>query len=312
MSLAIVYTRASAGIHAPLVTVEVHLSYGVVGFNIVGLPETAVKESRDRVRSALLNTHFEFPIRRITLNLATADLPKEGGRFDLPIALGILAASGQIPKNILAEYEFVGELALTGDLRSVRAVLPIALAAYHAGRHLIVPYENVQEAALVCPSKIFSATHLLDVCAHLTGKKLLAGSSAHYPERSQLNQCGDIAEVKGQAHAKRALEIAATGQHSLLLIGPPGTGKTMLASRLPSILPDISDEEALEVAAITSISSGGFKSENWRQIPFRSPHHTSSSIALVGGGRPPKPGEISLAHRGVLFLDELPEFSRHV
>ncbi len=310
MALAIVYSRASSGITSPLVTVEVHLSNGMAGFNIVGLPEAAVKESRDRVRSALVNTQFEFPIRHITVNLAPADLPKEGGRFDLPIALGILAASGQIPVDVLAAYEFTGELALSGELRPVRGVLPVALGAYQAGRCLIVPVQNANEAALVREAAVLAAPHLLDVCAHLKGEQLLS-PCVPTPTVIQPYQA-DLADVKGQPLAKRALEIAAAGRHSLLFVGPPGTGKTMLASRLPSILPTISEEEALQVATIASLSSSGFNPEHWQRIPFRSPHHSSSSVALVGGGRPPRPGEISLAHHGVLFLDELPEFNRHV
>jgi magnesium chelatase family protein len=311
MSLAIVYSRASSGIHAPLVTVEVHLSRGLPKFYIVGLPETAVKESRDRVRSALLNVGFEFPRGRVTVNLAPADLPKEGGRFDLPIALGILIASRQIPKNKLAEYEFTGELALSGELRAVRGVLPMVLATQQTGRHLIVPHWNAEEAALVKQTDVFAATHLLEVCAHLKGEKELSRCSlATIPSAPSIPL--DLSDVRGQPFAKRALEISAAGKHSLLLIGPPGTGKTMLASRLPSILPPLQDQAALEVAAIASVSSAGFDYTKWQALPFRSPHHTSSSVALVGGGRPPRPGEISLAHHGVLFLDELPEFSRHV
>lgn len=311
MSLAIIHSRASAGITAPPVIVETHISNGMPGLSIVGLPETEVKESKDRVRSALLNTHFEFPTRRVTINLAPADLPKEGGRFDLPIALGILAASGQLPKQLLAEYEFIGELALSGALRPIQGALPFALAAKKAGRKVIVPFANADEAGLAGDIIVFPAQHILEVCEHLTGKQLLKGYELDTSAVSEEYPI-DLSDVRGQPHAKRALEVAAAGGHSLLMMGPPGTGKTMLASRLPTILPALGDDEAIEVAAIASVSNKSFKLETWRKRPFRSPHHTASSIALVGGGSPPRAGEITLAHHGVLFLDELPEFHRHV
>jgi magnesium chelatase family protein len=310
MSLAIIYSRAQSGIKAPMVTVETHISNGLPSFSIVGLPETAVKESKDRVRSALINSHFDFPSGRITVNLAPADLPKEGGRFDLPIALSILAATRQIPKELLVEYEFAGELALSGELRAIHGALPLALAAHKAQRQLIIPQANAEEAALVKQLTVLPAQHLLDVCAHLQGQQKLTEYLANFPSRQAYEH--DFSEVRGQPHARRALTIAAAGGHSVLMLGPPGTGKTMLASRLPSILPNMTEAEALEVAALASISAGGFKSSHWLQRPFRAPHHTASTAAMVGGGNPPRPGEISLAHGGVLFLDELPEFNRRV
>ncbi|MBB3169936.1 YifB family Mg chelatase-like AAA ATPase [Simiduia aestuariiviva] len=307
MSLAIVHSRARAGVDAPPVAVEVHLSNGLPGLAIVGLPETAVKESKDRVRSALINSHFEFPSRRITINLAPADLPKDGGRFDLPIALGILAASGQIPASSLAGLECIGELALSGELRGVTACLPAAIACHRAGRQFILARANGAEAALYEPCRALVADNLLQVCAHLQGRAPLPSAEAGPPVVCV--QEADLRDVRGQPQARRALEVAAAGQHNLLLYGPPGTGKTLLASRLTSLLPPLTADEALDVALIHSVAGAPL---NWGQRPFRHPHHTASAPALVGGGSEPKPGEISLAHRGVLFLDELPEFARPV
>ncbi|MDH4556457.1 ATP-dependent protease [Pseudomonas sp. BN417] len=310
MSLAIVHSRAQVGVEAPAVTVEAHLANGLPSLTLVGLPEAAVKESKDRVRSAIQNSGFDFPPRRITLNLAPADLPKDGGRFDLAIALGVLAASGQLPTNALDEVECLGELALSGALRPVQGVLPAALAARAAGRTLVVPKENAEEASLAGGLKVLAAGHLLELTAHFAGHTPLAP----YEAKGLLEErppYPDLAEVQGQAAAKRALLVAAAGSHNLLFCGPPGTGKTLLASRLPGLLPPLEEDEALEVAAIHSVASHA-PLQAWPQRPFRQPHHSASGAALVGGGSRPKPGEITLAHQGVLFLDELPEFDRKV
>lgn len=309
MSLAVLKSRALAGMDAPEVAVEVHLANGLPSFAIVGLPETEVKESKDRVRAALQTAQFEFPSKRITVNLAPADLPKEGGRYDLPIALGILAASGQIPNTHLDEYEIAGELALTGELRPVRGALAMTLKSVQSGRKLIMPQSGAYEAALVSHATVLAADNLLQVCAHLNGHTPLLPLSVTPPDVQA--HYADFAEVKGQHMAKRALEIAAAGGHSVLMAGPPGTGKSMLASRFAGILPAMTDDEALESAAVQSLA-GGFRVEHWKRRPYRAPHHTASAVALVGGGSIPRPGEISLAHHGVLFLDELPEFDRKV
>jgi magnesium chelatase family protein len=317
MSLAVVHSRALDALQAPEVTVEVHLANGLPSVTLVGLADTEVKEARERVRAALQNSGLEFPNnKRITVNLAPADLPKESGRFDLPIALGILAASGQIDAARLARFEFAGELSLSGELRPVRGALAMALALRRGGgaggRALVLPQASAQEAALVDGLGIHGASHLLEVVrALLPGD---AGQAEPLPlaqaAPSQACEGGaDMRDVKGQGAAKRALEIAAAGGHSALMVGPPGTGKSMLAQRFGGLLPALTHDEALESAAVLSLT-GAFAPDRWGQRSFRAPHHTASPIALVGGGSPPRPGEISLSHHGVLFLDELPEFPR--
>lgn len=309
MGLALVHSRARIGVSAPEVTVEVHIGGGLPRMNIVGLPEAAVREAKDRVRAAILCAQFEFPNGPITVNLAPADLPKDGGRYDLPIALGVLAASGQIPSEALRDTEFLGELGLTGALRGVDGVLPAALAAHAQGRALVVAQDNAAEAALAAEADCRSARTLLEVCAGLNGLRALplAAPDGEIEPAPQ----PDMADVRGQAHARRALEIAAAGRHHILLAGPPGCGKTLLASRMPSILPPMTEAEALEAAAVASVSGQGIDPARWKQRRYRAPHHTASAVALVGGGALPRPGEISLAHHGVLFLDELPEWNRH-
>ncbi|EIP4524372.1 YifB family Mg chelatase-like AAA ATPase [Salmonella enterica] len=308
MSLAIVHTRAALGVNAPPITIEVHISNGLPGLTMVGLPETTVKEARDRVRSAIINSGYEFPAKKITINLAPADLPKEGGRYDLPIAVALLAASEQLTASNLEAYELVGELALTGALRGVPGAISSATEAIRAGRNIIVATENAAEVGLISKEGCFIADHLQTVCAFLEGKHALERPLAQ--DMASPTATADLRDVIGQEQGKRGLEITAAGGHNLLLIGPPGTGKTMLASRLSGILPPLSNEEALESAAILSLVNADTVQKRWQQRPFRSPHHSASLTAMVGGGAIPAPGEISLAHNGILFLDELPEFER--
>ena len=313
MNLSLVNSRALVGVKAVPVAVEIHLAGGLPALSIVGLPETAVRESKDRVRSAIINSGFDFPARRITVNLAPADLPKSGGRFDLPIAIGLLAASGQIDPAQLSGREFVGELALSGEVRSVEGALPTAMAAHEAGCSLIVPEHNAMEAGLVDGCEVYACKSLLHLCNHLAFPEQMQRLKSEPPGIADATEvCADLSDVRGQHQARRALEVAASGGHNLLLVGPPGTGKSMLASRLPGILPAMTLQQSLETASVASISRGGLNIDQWRKRPYRAPHHTASGVALVGGGSQPKPGEISLAHNGVLFLDELPEFPRSV
>ena len=315
MSLARLQSRAPNGLDAPPVCVEIHLSGGLPSFTIVGLPEAAVRESRERVRSALINSGFDFPARRITANLAPADIPKQGGRFDLPIALGILAASGQIkPAAADLPGEYLGELGLGGELRSVTGVLPSVLAAKSSNCTVMLPEANLAEATLVEGASLLATESLIQAAAHLSGSVPIAeqtgGQSPLQPKERSVGR--DLGDVCGQSFGVRSLEIAAAGGHSLMMVGPPGCGKTMLAERLAGILPDMTSSEALATAAVYSVSYLGFDSRYWQRRPFRAPHHSASAAALVGGGPRVTPGEISLAHNGVLFLDELTEFSRHV
>lgn len=311
MSLSRVFTRASIGVNAPLIEIEVHISNGMPNFTLVGLPEVTVKEAKDRVRSAIINSGYTFPSKKITVNLSPADLPKEGSRYDLPIAIAILAASGQIDDKALDSYEFLGELSLSGEIKSVRGAIPSCLESQKANRQMILSEGNQTEIGLIENNNVLIATHLSDILMHLNQQQHLAQCQTQISVQEEEWQ-SDLDEIIGQEQAKRALIIAATGGHNLLLIGPPGTGKTMLATRLIHLLPELNQEQAIETTAISSLGYHFNHHKNWRKPPFRTPHHSASMAALVGGGSIPKPGEISLAHNGVLFLDELPEFNKKV
>jgi magnesium chelatase family protein len=310
MPLATVYSRALDGLAAQLITIEVHLAGGLPGMTIVGMADLAVREAKDRVKSAIQNSGFEFPARRITVNLAPADLPKDGAHFDLAIAVGILAANGQVDANALNGFELLGELALSGEVRSVRGSLPAALHIAQTGRELILPAANGAEAALASQCIIAAASHLNEVVAHINKLQTLPRPEAQIQTSS--STLLDIADVRGQQQAKRALLVAAAGRHSMLMLGPPGSGKSMLAARLPSLLPPMDETSALEVASIHSVAGRELDLQHWLEPPFRAPHHTASAVAMVGGGSNPRPGEISLAHHGILFLDELAEYDRKV
>lgn len=311
MSWALIYSRALAGMNAPLVEVEAHLANGLPAFNIVGLPDTEVKESRDRVRAAIVQSGFDFPAKKITVNLAPADLPKESGRFDLPIAMGILAASGQIATEQLKNYEFAGELGLSGKIRSIRGAIAMTWAAQKAQRAFFLPLANAHQATLLKEATVYGASSLAEIGAHFNQIEICSPlkNTKPFSDLAQNIEYPDLADVRGQQTARFALEIAASGGHSLLMSGPPGTGKSMLAQRLPSILPPLTHEELISVWSLQSLLPSE-RQQYTLQRPFRSPHHSASAVALVGGGADPRPGEISLAHNGVLFLDELPEFDR--
>jgi magnesium chelatase family protein len=312
MNFSTIYSRARDGIYAPIVRVEVHLSQGLPAFNLVGLPETSVKESKERVRSAMMNAGFEFPMQRITVNLAPAELPKQGGRYDLPIAVGILVASGQIPQTEIEDKEFVGELGLSGELRESVGLLPVIVASNQAKKTLVMPYDNGDDNYLADSQFVALAKSLHDVVAYLNKQRQLPVFPSQKPIQKETSSANNLNEIIGQVQAKKALEIAAAGAHNLLMLGPPGTGKTMLAHALPSLLPNLNKTQGLEVATIASISGVHRDRTQFFSPPYRSPHHTCSAASLIGGGTIPQPGEISLAHLGILFLDELPEFPRKV